>query len=97
NLIAKDKYTSFEELRSHEEYNKTYRIELQKTQSETSVFAIHGGSIENGTSEIAKLIAGNQYNYYSFEGLLKTNAFSLHITSSRFDEPSALDMARASK
>lgn len=97
NLIAKDKYNSFEELKAQEEYNKSYRIELQNRHSETSIFAIHGGSIENGTSEITKLIAGDKFNYYSFEGLLKNNAFSLHITSSRFDEPSALIMANSSR
>ncbi|PTI16451.1 poly-gamma-glutamate hydrolase family protein, partial [Staphylococcus xylosus] len=57
------------------------------------ITAIHGGGIEPGTSELAKIISkkGN-FNLYSFEGLLKSNNAKLHITSTNFDDPKLKDM-----
>jgi len=58
------------------------------------IVAPHGGLIEAGTSEIAELIAGNDFGLFSFEGLKPygTNR-ELHITSHRFDHPVCLAMA----
>ena len=57
--------------------------------------APHGGRIEHGTSQIAAGIAGNDFAYYSFEGL-KTLSHDLHITSNHFDEPHAIQLAKNS-
>jgi phage replication-related protein YjqB (UPF0714/DUF867 family) len=47
--------------------------------------------IEMGTSEIADLIAGSDYNLFCFEGLKSPHRnLDLHITSHRFDHPECL-------
>ena len=65
-----------------------------REKSEVAVVAPHGGRIEGRTSEIARLIAGEQHALYLFEGLRPTgdNFDCLHLGSHRFDEPRALDL-----
>jgi phage replication-related protein YjqB (UPF0714/DUF867 family) len=58
--------------------------------------AIHGGKIEPGTSSLAKRIAGDTFNYYSFSGRKWRHNWGLHITSTAFDEPVALSFASSS-
>jgi phage replication-related protein YjqB (UPF0714/DUF867 family) len=56
--------------------------------------APHGGGIEPGTSEILRAVAelGN-WAWYEFAGFLrKGNKESLHITSTRFDEPTLVGL-----
>jgi phage replication-related protein YjqB (UPF0714/DUF867 family) len=62
--------------------------------SGVAVVAPHGGKIEGRTSEIARLIAGDEHALYLFEGLRTTgdNFDCLHLGSHRFDEPRALDL-----
>jgi phage replication-related protein YjqB (UPF0714/DUF867 family) len=62
--------------------------------SRIAVIAPHGGRIEGRTSEIARLIAGDEHRLYLFEGLRTTgdNFECLHLASHRFDEPRALDL-----
>jgi phage replication-related protein YjqB (UPF0714/DUF867 family) len=58
------------------------------------VLAPHGGRIEGRTSEVARLIAGNDHGLYLFEGLRTggDNFDCLHLASHRFDEPRALNL-----
>ncbi len=57
------------------------------------MIAPHGGEIENGTSELARAIAGDEYNLYLFEGIRKAHNYrALHLTSHRFDEPECLGL-----
>jgi phage replication-related protein YjqB (UPF0714/DUF867 family) len=45
----------------------------------------------DGTSEIARRIAGDDFNVYLFEGIRSSrNYAALHLTSSLFDEPECL-------
>jgi phage replication-related protein YjqB (UPF0714/DUF867 family) len=62
--------------------------------SKVAVLAPHGGRIEGRTSEIARLIAGDDHSLYLFEGLRTTgdNFDCLHLASHYFDEPRALDL-----
>lgn len=61
--------------------------------SSVAVIAPHGGSIEQRTSDIARAIAGDEFNLYLFEGIRRAgNYAALHLTSSRFDEPRCLDI-----
>jgi phage replication-related protein YjqB (UPF0714/DUF867 family) len=56
-----------------------------------AVLAPHGGRIEDGTSEIAQAIAGNDHHLYLLEGRRPShNYHTLHLTSHRFDEPRCL-------
>src|SRR3984893_12378075 len=67
---------------------------LCRERSTVAVIAPHGGGIEGRTSEIARLIAGDEHHLYLFEGLRTTgdNFDCLHLASHRFDEPRALDL-----
>lgn len=63
-------------------YGKKYR------HSNTMIFAPHGGGIEPGTTEVARAIAYNgHHDYFSFNGLKNSGNRSLHVTSTRYDEP----------
>jgi phage replication-related protein YjqB (UPF0714/DUF867 family) len=59
-----------------------------------AILAPHGGRIEGRTSEVARLIAGDDYGLYLFEGLRPTGDYfdCLHLGSSQFDEPRALEL-----
>jgi phage replication-related protein YjqB (UPF0714/DUF867 family) len=62
-------------------------------QSSVAVIAPHGGGIERYTSEIARAIAGDDFNFYVFEGVRRSgNYAALHLTSHRFDEPRCLEL-----
>jgi phage replication-related protein YjqB (UPF0714/DUF867 family) len=67
---------------------------MTRERSRVAVIAPHGGRIEGRTSEIARLIAGDDHHVYLFEGLRTTgdNFDCLHLASHRFDEPRALDL-----
>ncbi|GGJ82101.1 hypothetical protein GCM10011583_12070 [Streptomyces camponoticapitis] len=59
--------------------------------------AIHGGGIEAGSGEIAKEVAGTRMRFYEFAGLKTSGNVDLHITSTNFDEPTALGLIAASR
>jgi phage replication-related protein YjqB (UPF0714/DUF867 family) len=67
---------------------------LHREASQVAVLAPHGGGIEGRTSEVARLIAGDDHRLYLFEGLRTTgdNFDRLHLASHKFDEPRALDL-----
>lgn len=93
-----DYYKNFEELKADTKEDRDWQINSKTTNNkDILVTAIHGGGIEPGTSELAKIISkkGN-FNLYSFEGLLKSNNAKLHITSTRFDDPKLKDMTSKS-
>ena len=91
-----DKYTSFAALEAGGEiagvdYNITLR---ERPQSRVLIIAPHGGSIENGTTELADLIAGDDYSLFAFNGLKpRGRNRDLHITSHNFDHPACLGLA----
>ncbi len=87
--MAKDKYSSFDELKKREARDKDYRLSIRNSGSRVTIIAPHGGKIEPRTSDLAKCIAGKNYNFYCFEGLKEKNNACLHITSHHFDEPNA--------
>ncbi|MEA4924484.1 MAG: poly-gamma-glutamate hydrolase family protein [Syntrophomonadaceae bacterium] len=83
-----DTYSSYSSLKSHKTINKDYRIKSRDTASSTAVIAIHGGVIEFETDEIADAVASKGgYDFYAFEGL--KSGSTLHITATKFDEPTA--------
>jgi phage replication-related protein YjqB (UPF0714/DUF867 family) len=94
--MAHDIYNSFVELNNYEERNKDYKISAAEVGSSITIIAPHGGKIEPGTSDIAKRIASQRFNYYCFEGIKKENNGHLHITSHNFDEPLAVRMVSKS-
>ena len=89
-----DRYLSYSELAEHEVEGTDFTITVSRRPfSAVAVIAPHGGKIESRTSEIARAIAGEDFNLYLFEGIKKRgNYAALHITSRRFDEPSCLEL-----
>ena len=90
-----DQYASYAELAVCETEGVHYRIRMIERASPIVVVAPHGGRIEPGTSQIAALIAGEDFSLYCFEGLVSGRR--LHITSARFDEPRGLALVEASE
>ena len=92
----RDKYTSFAALEAGgeiagQDYNITVR---ERPGSGVLIIAPHGGSIENGTTEFADLIAGADYSLFAFNGLKpRGRNRDLHITSHNFDHPGCIALA----
>ncbi len=91
-MIGRPRYASFAELAAHEREGRDYRWWARLRDSELIVIAPHGGAIEPGTSEIADAIAGEEFSVYCFEGMKPHGNRSLHIRSTRFDEPHGVDL-----
>ena len=87
-----DTYKNYGELKVHEEIEKDYKISISNIGSKTTIIAPHGGKIEPQTSDIAKHIATEKYNYYCFEGIKTEDNGCLHLTSHNFDEPNAVKL-----
>ena len=90
-----DTYPDFHELSSHEQEGKTYKVttEIQATPGH-AIFAIHGGNIEPGTGELAKeMLSHGKIQLYLFEALDTKDPLRLHLTSTHFDDPRALEIA----
>ena len=95
--MAQDRYSGFEELQRHETLNKDYTLSFRNAGSRVTIMAPHGGKIEPRTSDLARRIAGENFNLYCFEGIKEKNNACLHITSHRFDEPGAVRLAAKSE
>lgn len=90
-MPGRDKYRSFAELSKHEAERQDFQIHVAVVEgSEVAVLAPHGGKIEFLTSELARSIAGPDHNCYAFEGIKRNKNGDLHVTSSNFEEPTAL-------
>ncbi|WES02254.1 poly-gamma-glutamate hydrolase family protein [Bacillus velezensis] len=89
-ILAADKYRNFEELKANE---SPFNFSVFSKEQDTGVLILapHGGGIEGGTSELAKELS-ETYSTYLFEALKTPGAFDLHLTSTNFDEPRALEM-----
>jgi len=87
-------YSGYSDLAMAQVRGRDFDITIQRrARSPVAVIAPHGGGIEDGTSEIARAIAGDDFNLYLFEGLRPSrNYAALHLTSHRFDEPECLEL-----
>jgi len=92
-----DKYSGFEHLSANESRGADYEVRLRHGSSGIAVISIHGGAIEPGTSEIAEAVAGADHTFYTLRGTKKTGNIDLHITSTSFDEPDAIEIVRRSQ
>lgn len=87
-------YAGYADLAKAQVRGRDFEIQVQRQPaSPIAVIAPHGGGIEDGTSEIARAIARDDFNLYLFEGLRPSrNYAALHLTSHLFDEPECLDL-----
>ena len=80
---------------------------IDNPETEKVVLAIHGGGIEGGTSEVALAVAGFHpatfaqatdglgfHDLWIFEGLLSSSNSNLHVTSTEYDDPIALELVQ---
>ena len=95
--MANDKYSCFDELQRHETLGRDYTLTVRDAGSRVTIIAPHGGKIEPRTSDLARNIAGENYNYYCFDGIKAKDNAGLHITSHRFDEPGAVELVSRSE
>ncbi len=93
--------------------DRDYTITAINNENEITVLSIHGGKIEDYTSEISwDLSKRYGWNFYDFNGHIEkdtpcwnldTSEFEdknfpvLHITSTNFDEPDAIDLIESHK
>ncbi len=92
-----DRYRDFADLAAHETEGQDYAIEVlvDGRVSDVLVMAPHGGGIEPNTCRLAREIAGEDLTFYAFKGIKPGRGNKvLHITSHRFDEPRALELAQ---
>jgi phage replication-related protein YjqB (UPF0714/DUF867 family) len=92
-----DQYASFAALAAREIEGVHYRIRFATRPSPFAVVTPHGGWIEPGASEATIAIAGEVLSFYCFESLTRrARGDGLHITSTRFDEPQAMQLVQSS-
>jgi phage replication-related protein YjqB (UPF0714/DUF867 family) len=92
-----DRYRSFAELTASEEDGRDYERALVRRESDIVILAPHGGGIEQGTSEIAAAVAGEEFSLYCFKGIKESGNEDLHVTSTLFDDPQCLDLVTQSR
>lgn len=91
---GRDTFGSMKELETAYKglYNKVWNKQSRYSNSDTMIFAPHGGGIEVGTTEVANAIAKKgHYDFFAFNGLKNSNNRSLHVTSTHYDEPELLE------
>ncbi|WRW34259.1 glycerophosphoryl diester phosphodiesterase [Staphylococcus phage CF7] len=87
-----DTYKSMTELMQNTIEGQDWDIEIYDTDSDIISMAVHGGGIEIGTTELAKLVAEKgEYNFFSFTAKLPSNNTQLHVTSTNYDAPRIID------
>ena len=89
-------YQSYSELKENEVEGKDYCIHFREGKSGILVMAPHAGDIEPATGELADSVAGDEHSFYAFWGMKERNNARLHISSTCFDEPVAVDLAQRS-
>ncbi len=93
-----DTYPGYYSLAARQKSNHDYLITTRNRDADTTVIAIHGGKIEPGTGEIATAVARKGgFNLYVFAGIKSSNNGCLHITSTRFNEPTARKLVARSQ
>lgn len=89
-------YGSFSALLRRETPGRDFVVEWRTGRSGLAVMAPHGGGIEPGTSETARSIARGLHAFYHLDGRKRKHNGTLHITSTRFDEPASQALTAAS-
>jgi phage replication-related protein YjqB (UPF0714/DUF867 family) len=93
--VSADDYSGYGDLTRDHAEGVDYVVHVRPpASSRVAIIAPHGGRIEGGTSEVARLIAGHDHGLYLFEGIRVTddNFDRLHLTSRFFDEPRCLGL-----
>ncbi|MEQ6028430.1 poly-gamma-glutamate hydrolase family protein [Staphylococcus saccharolyticus] len=93
--LKTDKYQSMTQLEKETTEGVDWRKNTKDTGNQVLIVAPHGGSIEQGTTELTKALANkSNYDYYSFEGIRPKNNSELHVTSTYYDDPTLNQMIK---
>lgn len=104
-----DHFQNFAQMQEAKILGIDYSITLKNQHSKILVTAFHGGFTESGTTELGEAITQNPENkaedkidFYAFNSLKPGDmhepsftSSTLHITSTRFDDPALLNMLPA--
>lgn len=91
-----DYYPDLSALQAANVEGRDYSREIYDRGAPVTIFAVHGGDIELGTSRLARYMADKDLNLYIFSGWLGADSRRLHITSTRFNDPDAVRLATSS-
>lgn len=93
-----DTYANYADLAAHETEGVDYeRRSVPVTGATWCAISIHGGGIEPGSGEAARAVGASLMNHYEFAGIKSSGNSVLHITSTNFDEPTAVGIVTAAK
>lgn len=91
----KDYYASMTQLERETKEGIDWKKETRDQGNQVLIVAPHGGNIEQGTSELTKLLAQQgDYDYFSFEATRPSNNTQLHVTSTHYDDPTLHQMIK---
>ncbi|MDT8285610.1 MAG: poly-gamma-glutamate hydrolase family protein [Elusimicrobiales bacterium] len=91
--LGPDAYGGFAEMAAAHPEGRDYSVEAYDRGSRVTVLVPHGGDLERGASRVARHIAGADWNLYIFNAWLGRDSGRLHVTSARFDDPRAAELA----
>ncbi|WP_050487132.1 poly-gamma-glutamate hydrolase family protein, partial [Streptomyces sp. CNS654] len=95
-----DVYANFAALAAAETEGVDYtRTAVAPAGATWAAIAVHGGSIEGGSGEVARELSrgGQSMAYYEFAGIKASGNTTLHITSTNFDEPMGVALVGAAR
>lgn len=92
-----ERFRSFSELAAVYTEGVDFSRTAVVRRSPFAVVAPHGGNIEPGTSEFARMLADGLTSFYAFESRLPEANQDVHLTSARFDDPLCLDVVSISR
>ncbi|WP_436855906.1 poly-gamma-glutamate hydrolase family protein [Staphylococcus caeli] len=88
-----DYYKSMTDLYNDTKEGIDWKKDTRNLGSRVLIVAPHGGNIEQGTSELTKLVANDgNYDYFSFEAIRPSNNTQLHVTSTHYDDATLHEM-----
>ncbi len=92
-----DKYPNYTEMAKHEREGVDFFVDMAEPRAKILVLAIHGQYVEPGSDDVAEAIAGSDFRKYIFRANKNVNWGDLHVTSTHFDDPRAIDLAKGSE
>ncbi|WP_436861746.1 poly-gamma-glutamate hydrolase family protein [Staphylococcus caeli] len=88
-----DYYKSMTDLYNDTKEGIDWKKDTRDSGSRVLIVAPHGGNIEQGTTELTKLVADDgNYDYFSFEAIRPSNNTQLHVTSTHYDDATLHEM-----
>jgi phage replication-related protein YjqB (UPF0714/DUF867 family) len=89
-----DNFANFAELSAAYVEGTDFTVKYDIKGSDFAVIAIHGGGIEVGSSELMYAIQASRptWSWYEFNARLSSGNSVLHLTSTHFDDPRAIQV-----